>query len=159
MKPLSVDKFISKKCTFLSTMVYDPERYKWDMNLDGLSTTPGIYFIVRGSFDESTKFDILKVGKADGKRGLRGRMQSYTSVSVNRKDSDRTIMYVHDSMRSLLDDNGKHCELKLYYFAIPLETILFEGYKCETSVIRSFERSLSIKAGEEGHSMLLSGQD
>lgn len=159
MTPLSVDNFISQKCTFLSTMVYDPEKYKWVMTLDGVSTAPGIYFIVRDSSNKSTKFDILKVGKADGKRGLRGRMQSYTSDSSNRKDWDRTIRYVHNAMRSLLDDTGEHCEIKLYYFVIPMETTLFEGYTCETSVIRSFERNLSIKAGEEGHSLMLSGQD
>jgi hypothetical protein len=158
-KNLSVDKFISKKCRFLSTMVYDPERYGWEINLDGLSTMPGVYFIVRDSLNKSSKFDILKVGKAEGKRGLRGRMQSYTSTSVARKDWDRTIRYIHDSMRTLLDNKGKHCEIKLYYFEIPMQTTLFEGYELNMSIIRSFENALSLQAGKEGHSMLLSGQD
>jgi hypothetical protein len=42
---------------------------------------------------------------------------------------------------------------------LPMTKVLFEGYELETSMIRSLEKTLSIQATQEGHSMLLSGQD
>ena len=159
---MTVEEFILTKATYMSTMTYDKERYGWDIP-DLPTKTPGIYFIVRGGEHRvslgKSKLDILKVGKAEGKYGLRGRMQSYTSTSVNRKDWDRTIQYVHNAMHSLLDKKGNHCDLHLYCLEMPMSKVLFEGYELEASIIRSLEKTLSIKASSEGPSMLLSGQD
>ena len=155
---MTVEQFILTKATYMSTMTYDKERYGWDIpNLP--SKTPGIYFIVRDKSSTDPTLDILKVGKAEGKYGLRGRMQSYTSTSVNRKDWDRTIQYVHNAMHSLLDKKGNHCDLHLYCFEMPMSKVLFEGFELEASIIRSLEKTLSVQATGEGHSMLLSGQD
>lgn len=163
---MTVEDFILTKATYISTMVYNKERYGWDIPILP-SNIPGIYFIVRsGSFRETVsrdvekpRLDILKVGKAEGRSGLRARMYSYTSTSVNRKEWDRSIKYVHNAMHSLLDENGKHCDLHLYCFEIPMRKVIFEGYELESSIIRSLEKTLSIQASFDGHSMLLSGQD
>lgn len=157
---MTVENFILSKAVYISTMEYEPDRYGW--NIAALpDKIPGIYFIVRaGKFKgKGAKLDILKVGKAEGKQGLRGRIQSYSSTSINRKDWDRTIRYLHTSMQTLLDENNDHCEIKLYCMELPMTKVLFEGYELEQSMIRSLEKTLSVQATQEGHSMLLSGQD
>jgi hypothetical protein len=157
---MNTEDFILSKATLVSTMTYEPDRYGWDVPCLP-SKVPGIYFIVReGKFRrKGAKMDILKVGKAEGVYGLRGRIQSYTSTSINRKDWDRTIRYLHTSMQTLLNENNEHCKIKLYCMELPMTKVLFEGYELETSMIRSLEKTLSIQATQEGHSMLLSGQD
>lgn len=157
---MTVEDFVLSKATLVSTMTYEPERYGWDIPFLPYGI-PGIYFIVRsGKFrGKGHKLDILKVGKAEGEYGLRGRIRSYRATSVNRKDWDRTIRYLHTSMQSLLNEDNEHCKIELYCLEVPKSKVVFENYVLEQSIIRSLEKTISIQAKSEGHSMLLSGQD
>lgn len=141
---MSVKQLIETKAKFFSFMTYVERTSSFDMGQYSSENT-GIYFIVYENNLTNT-FDILKVGKADGERGLRSRLGKYRT---RRRLPTRVVM------------SGSHKDkiLSLYTFEIPMEKVLFEEYSVQTSFIRSFEKTLSIQARSEGHSMLLSGQD
>ena len=66
---VSVTNFIKDHAVFHSDMTYNCERKSF--NLDSYQkTNQGIYFIL-------DKEDILKIGKADGQKGLKGRVADY----------------------------------------------------------------------------------
>ena len=144
---MSVINFIKTRAIRHSSMKYDESRMCFLME-PYRSTETGIYFIV----DEN---DILKVGKAEGKNGLAGRLGSYRTSQVTRYPNDRTTQLLFKTMTTTHKDKW----LDMYVFEIPMSEVLFEGYAVKTSLARSFEETLSRQARLEGHSMAMSGQD
>jgi len=144
---MSVIDFVKNRATFHSHMQYDESRMCFLMDAYR-SIETGIYFILDGD-------DILKVGKAEGKNGLSGRLGSYRSSQVTRYPNDRTTQLLFKTMTTTHKDKI----LSMYVFPIPMSEVLFEGYTVKTSLARSFEETLSRQARLEGHSMTMSGQD
>ena len=140
----------SAKVTFYADMRYNPQKKSFDFVLPNqieLDKTHGIYFILDGG-------DILKIGKADGINGLRGRIKSYQANLKSRKN-DHTVDLIYSIMMGPLKDK----ELKMYIYPLPPEEVDHHGYILEAQITRSLERALSKQAKDECHSMLLSGQN
>lgn len=164
LKMKSVTKFIKTEATFLCKATYNKERYGWDMP-SCLDKTPGVYFIVKRM---GKNLEILKVGKAEGKKGLHQRIGQYRSSGVGRINGtngkyedryDRSVITIHNAMLEVEKVYGENVELEFYIHGMPKLEVLYKGYKLESSIIRSLELELSLQAKKEGHSMLLSGQD
>lgn len=146
-QPMPVLDFVRTRATYGGEMRYNAPRIGFDMPVL-TSEVPGVYFILLGT-------DILKVGKAEGKLGIKGRLLNYRSTNRSRLPFDRTCQLVHRIMTTDLKDQV----LEVYYFEVPKTETLLEGYTVLTSMARSFEELLSRQARVEGHSMLLSGFD
>lgn len=145
---MAVIEFMKKYASFHSDMTYDLTRKGFF--LDKCSdTTTGIYFIVR----KDTK-DILKIGKAEGKYGLKGRVQTYRS-KLDSRVNDKTVERIFTAMTGVLAG----VTLEMYILPIPTQTMNFNGVLVELQIARSLELALSKQAREESHSMYLSGQD
>ena len=154
---MSIAKFIKQNAKFFSQISYDRTRYGWDFsNWTTSIKQPGIYFIV---MNINGILDILKIGKAEGQNGLYQRFSYYKSSAVNRVESDRTIFPLHNAMLDVEKKYGKNCKMELHIMPIEKTLVEMHGFTVEASVIRSLELQLSIAAKNEGHSMLLSGQD
>ena len=143
---LSVLDFINTYAKFHSSMVYIPERKSFNLAISD-DDRPGIYFILNGE-------DILKIGKADGKNGLKGRIKSYKSNLSSRRQ-DPTVARIYQAMTGVL----KNQELSLYLLPLPPIRQQIMGYWLDLQMARSLEYQLSTQAKHEQHSMLLSGQD
>lgn len=147
-KQLSVFEFMRKHAKKHSDMTYDVSRRGFI--LDKCSdTSTGIYFIVR-----MDTHDILKIGKAEGKYGLKGRIQTYRS-NLSKRTGDHTVKRYYDVMTGPLE--GVMLEMRI--LPLPIETKNILGYEVEMQVARSLELLLSKQAKEERHTMSLSGQD
>lgn len=152
---MTVDQLVKKKAKFHCVAKYDPSRYGWNLqNYPNKNTGIYIMCVERDDF-----MDILKIGKAEGNEGLYKRFSYYRATSINRVDTDRCIMPIHNAMKEVEKRYGKGCEIHVYTLEIPKQETNFLGYSVESSFIRSFEKQLSLQAKREGHSMLLSGQD
>ena len=151
MSKSTVLKFMeSAKVIFYADMRYNPQKKSFDFFLSNqieLDKTHGIYFILDGD-------DILKIGKADGVNGLRGRVKSYQANLQSRKN-DHTVDLIYTIMMGPLKGKG----LKMYIYPLPPKEVEHHGYILESQMTRSLERVLSKQAKEECHSMLLSGQN
>lgn len=143
---LTVLEFMRQNAKFHSLMSYSLARKSFSMEPCN-DETPGIYFIVNGD-------DILKIGKAEGRLGLKGRMQSYRSDLSTRRN-DHTVERICAAMTGPLDN----CVLHMYILPTPTKTMDFKGLEIELQMARSLEAVLSRRARDEGHSMQLSGQD
>jgi|TARA_R110000764_G_scaffold135110_1_gene223196 hypothetical protein len=145
---VSVIKFIQEHALFHSEMAYNCKRKSF--NLDSYEkTNQGIYFIL-------DKEDILKVGKADGQTGLKGRIATYrNSLVENFKRGDSTVVLWNRVMTGSLSDRV----LSIYLLPLEPEKKLFHGVEVELSIARSLELELSKLAKQQGHSLKLSGQN
>jgi hypothetical protein len=148
---VKVIDFVMNKCTLLG-------KSKWDETTYGFSNLPppptkqtGVYFILHGK-------KIMKVGKADGVKGLYNRLSSYRGNNTSRvtgKYVDQFTVVLNEKMTTVL----KNKSLSFYYYEIPKKETTLEGFKVQTCVARSFEKELSIQARLQGHPMTLSGSD
>ena len=146
-KILSALEFVREKAKFHSDMEYSEERSGFLMD-QCKSLSPGIYFILDNE-------DILKVGKADGVYGLKGRMNSYRSNLSARRGKDHTVDRFFLHMTGAL----KNKVLQMFIYEVPVTEIISEGYVIPMNIARGLEKILSQQAKKEGHTMLLSGQD
>ena len=108
-----------------------------------------VYFILDGE-------DILKIGKADGSSGLKGRISTYRTRLVRSYETgDQTTILWHTVMTG--DLVGK----KLEMYVLPVEPIKvsFKGIDLDAMMARSLEKKLSELANDQNHSMRLSGQN
>jgi hypothetical protein len=142
---MTVLEFIKSKATFHSEMHYLKPEKSFAMNPCKIKTS-GIYFILHGD-------DILKVGKAEGKHGIQGRLWSYRSNLSKRKD-DKTVQLFEKVMTKELKDRV----LNIYFYETPPVNIKHEGFELQAHYARSLEIHLSKQAKCEGHSLLLTGQ-
>ena len=144
---VSVAKFIKDHAVFHSAMTYNCERKSF--NLDSYQkTNQGIYFIL-------DKEDILKIGKADGQQGLKGRVANYRSSLVSSfKKADSTVLRWNREMIGSLSDRT----WSMYFLPLESEKKLFLGFEVELSIARSLELELPKLAKEQGHSLKLSEQ-
>jgi hypothetical protein len=144
-------QFIKTKANFHGTMHYLPERMGFDM-LPYSSPQTGIYFIL----DSNDR--IHKVGKAEGKGGLKRRFNNYRANNCTRYHihNDKTTIMVNRIMTGPL----KNEILYMYVLEIKKEPFLYENtYTIEKSYIRALEEAISIHARSDGHPMLLSSQN
>tara|TARA_B100000787_G_C16182553_1_gene292730 strand:- start:1398 stop:1838 length:441 start_codon:yes stop_codon:yes gene_type:complete len=144
---VSVAKFIKDHAVFHSAMTYNCERKSF--NLDSYQkTNQGIYFIL-------DKEDILKIGKADGQQGLKGRVANYRSSLVSSfKKADSTVLRWNREMIGSLSDRT----WSMYLLPLEPEKKPFLGFEVELSIARSLELELPKLAKEQGHSLKLSEQ-
>ena len=142
----TVLQFMHDNAKLHSTMLYNSVRRSFAIEPCN-DPRPGVYFIVND-------VDIVKIGKAEGRYGLKGRIQTYRSNLATRKN-DHTVERIYLAMTGVLQG----CVLKMYILPLPTQSIDFKGFEIELQMARSLEAILSKKARAEGHSMLLSGQD
>ena len=162
-KNLSVVQFINKHAKLHdSNVTYDNSEYKWNIQKYP-SKNPGLYFI---TVIVDNEIVILKVGKADGVKGINHRLSQYRSSGKNRAEGkgkngkyDRTVITIHLAVQEVYKKYGKKVVMQLYTHEMPKLSVDYCGYSLESSHIRSLEKILSVQAKQEGHSMLLSGQD
>ena len=145
---MTVLEFINLIATPHDEMIYDSSRMGFDMKQSEI-TNPGIYFFVESD-------NILKVGKADGERGIRGRLNDYRKKNITKdgKPNTKTAELIDKKMRTLL--KGK--KIKVYVFEIPSKDEDIHGFKIKTNNARALELVLSRQAKDEGHQLHLSGQ-
>jgi hypothetical protein len=145
---VSVTNFIKDNAVFHSDMAYNCERKSF--NLDSYQkNNQGVYFIL-------DKANILKIGKADGQQGLKGRVADYRKSLVSMfKNGDPTVLLWNREMTGSLSDKI----LSMYLLPLESKKILFRGVEVESSIARSLELALSTLAREQGHSLKLSGQN
>jgi hypothetical protein len=144
---MKVLEFIKNNAVWHDEMKYDNTRMAFDM-ASSKNTDIGIYFIVHGK-------DVLKVGKADGKKGIAGRIQDYRSSCKARINRDNTARLMYDTMTSK-KWQGK--ALEFYTYSVPEVEMHIHGYRIKLSGARSLEEQLSRQAEKEGHSLALSAQ-
>lgn len=149
---VNVSSFIKEHFTFLG-------KSKWNHQECGfldLPTCPtknsGVYVIMLNG-------KVLKVGKADGAKGLQYRLKSYASKNKSRitgKFADQFTIRLDSNMRSP-ELSGK--SLSFYYHATAKVEKEYHGIKVETCIARSLEKQLSILCRLQNHPMTLSGSD
>jgi len=148
---VKVIDFVMSKCTLLGKSNWDETTYSFS-NLPRVPTKQtGVYFVLHGR-------KIMKVGKADGAKGLYDRLSSYRSNNTSRvtgKYVDQFTVVLNEKMTTVL----KNKMLSFYYYEIPKKETTLEGFKVQTCMARSFEKELSIQARLQGHPMTLSGND
>lgn len=145
---MNVLKFAKQNAAFHSFMIYDEDRKSFKLDSYDQSH-PGVYFILDGE-------DILKIGKADGNSGLKGRISTYRTRLVRSYETgDQTTILWHTVMTG--DLVGK----KLEMYVLPVEPIKvsFKGVELDAMMARSLEKKLSELANDQNHSMRLSGQN
>jgi hypothetical protein len=143
--------FVFDKCTLLGSSKWNSETYSFPDLPVCMTKQAGVYFVVSGK-------KILKVGKADGSKGLQTRLSSYRLNNRSRvwgNFPDQFTVTLNEKMTTLL----KNKTLSFYYFEIPKKETTLEGFKVQTCMARSFEKELSIHARLQGHPMTLSGSD
>lgn len=148
---VKVIDFIMDKCILLGQSKWDADTYSFSDLPICATRQSGVYFILHGK-------KVLKVGKADGMKGLHARLYSYRSNNKSRvvgKYADQFTAVLHEKMTTLL--KGK--KLSFYYYEIPKKETVLEGFKVHTCMARSFEKELSVQARLQGHPMTLSGSD
>lgn len=144
---MKVLEFIRSNAVRHDVIKYDGSRVAFDIK-PSKNTRMGIYFILHGK-------DILKVGKADGKKGLAGRIQDYRSSGKARLHRDKTALLIHETMTSKKWDGET---LEFYTYTLPEIEMSIHDYKIKLSGARSLEEQLSRQAEKEGHSLALSAQ-
>ena len=148
MTVLTVLEFIEQKAQFHGIMKYNEQRHSFDLEQCNI-VDHGIYFFVDG-------IDILKVGKADGKFGLKGRLNNYRYDNLQtRAEFDRTANRLYTIFE---DPKMREKSIVVWVLPVPMVESIFEGYSVQMSRARSLEEQLSRQAEKEGHSLLLSGQ-
>jgi hypothetical protein len=142
---MTVLDFVKSKAKFHSDMTYNLPKKSFIMD-PCQCTVAGIYIIMHN-------FNILKVGKAEGKYGLQGRLSSYTH-DLTKRVNDKSVQLFERVMMGPLKDKT----LQVYTYQVPAQKIMIEGYELQSHYARSLEYILSKQAMDEGHFMLLSGQ-
>jgi len=147
-----IKNIIKNYANFHSYMIYNEQKKSFDMKVLS-NVNSGIYFIVE--IDCNEKVLIHKVGMADGKKGLTGRMNTYwhNNCLTISKEKDKTITMIDRVMTNEL----KGRVLAMYYMEVPTTIISLFGYDdIKQSPIRDLECKLSVDAKKEGHPLLLS---
>ncbi|MDC0367727.1 hypothetical protein OAM91_02920 [Gammaproteobacteria bacterium] len=145
---INILNFIQEHAIFHSDMLYDESRKSFDMS-SYENNHPGIYFILDGD-------DLLKIGKADGNTGLKGRISTYRTRLVRSYETgDQTTILWHTVMTGTL----KSKKLKMYVLPVDPIKVSFKGMEVNAMMARSLEKKLSELANIQGHSMMLSGQN
>ena len=146
---MTVLEFINLYTKPHGEMSYDSSRMGFDMKQSEINN-PGVYFFVESN-------NILKVGKADGERGIQGRLNDYRKKNLTKegKPNSRTAELIHRKMQTVLQ--GK--KIKVYIYETPSKEENIKGFIIKSNSARAFELVLSRQAREEGHSMHLSGQN
>jgi hypothetical protein len=151
---MTVTQFIKKHCELHSTEVtYDEWSKSFYLRHFSDRTSRGIYFFTVGD-------DVLKVGMADGIRGFYDRFSKYNcnqASSFEKGNASATSMYY--AMQEVYKKYGKRVKMQVWVHKMDNELENYHGFTVPSSKIRGFEYAMSLRAREEGHSMLLSKQN
>lgn len=147
--PMTTLEFVKKIAKYHSEMKYDESRCSFIME-PYKNTATGVYFILDGD-------NILKIGKAEGINGLKGRVASYRLNHSKRKMTGND--YTLNRFYELMTGEFKNKILQMYIYEVPHQEVVLEGYLIKTHMARNLEKILSQQAREEQHCMLLSGHD
>jgi hypothetical protein len=138
---------------FTTTGVKFPIQIKWvhgefrfePVNLSTVPTNPGVYaFVINGK--------IYKIGDANGKLGLQGRLKQYFQRGKNRATEPTAqrfgrVMESSEFNKALID---------IYYIEASEYGVLFSEIKETYVAVRNYESDLIEKAHNEGEPMSLS---
>jgi len=137
---------------FGGKMKYSSSGFGWEWSEQKeLPTDHAVYFLL-------SSFGIEKVGKADGKGGLKQRFSRYLKVNKTLKNDDTDKRW-HRTMSSqdMLDQ-----EIQIYYITFPKETKTLKTSLGELEIKFSpasqVEKVLFLTAKREGNPMQLSGK-
>lgn len=148
-----------KKTSYAGTWSYSEDGnyagFYWDpqKNME-IPSHPGIYFLLS---DDLTA--VQKIGKAEGRGGLRQRFKQYTSKKLinGRVLTDDTDGLWFKAMKGILINK----KIDVYYYTTPPEIVNFSNFGLsfclEAHWARSFERTLNVLARSESQPMFLSG--
>ena len=132
-------------------MKYSSSGFGWEWTAkEELPSEHAVYFLL-------SSFGIEKVGKADGKGGLKQRFSRYLKVNKTLKNDDTDKRW-HRTMSSqdMLDQ-----EIQIYYITFPKETKTLKTSLGELEIKFSpasqVEKVLFLTAKREGNPMQLSG--
>ena len=133
----------------------DKEEYLKPFYEREIPTSFGIYFIVNG-------FDILKIGKASGKKGLQQRVTDYISKtyyhSKDRQARDKTAQKVLKAFRNELHDSQIDIYvIDLNEYAPDIEDKILGGI-IKVDPVRAYEIKFTQLAKEEEHTLQLMTQ-
>jgi hypothetical protein len=138
--------------TFGGRMKYSSSGFGWEWTAKKeLPSEHAVYFLL-------SSFGIEKVGKADGKGGLKQRFSRYLKVNKTLKNDDTDKRW-HRTMSSqdMLDQ-----EIQIYYITFPKETKTLKTSLGELEIKFSpasqVEKVLFLTAKSEGNPMRLSGK-
>ena len=133
-------------------MKYSSSGFGWEWTAkEELPSEHAVYFLL-------SSFGIEKVGKADGKGGLKQRFSRYLKVNKTLKNDDTDKRW-HRTMSSqdMLDQ-----EIQIYYITFPKETKTLKTSLGELEIKFSpasqVEKVLFLTAKREGNPMQLSGK-
>ena len=123
----------------------------------GLSHHRGVYFFV---LEHKGKKNIMKVGKADGKKGFAQRISEYRydqSTAFKNKRTDCLVTY--EAFKEMRKKFGDDVKLQMWLYRVDPQLIEHKGITVEASIVRDLELTLSKLARQQGHDMLLSRVD
>ena len=145
---MSVIEHIKKVAVRHGEAYYSMEEWCWKFN-PVEETRKGVYIFV------SKDGDILKVGKADGKRGLLGRLNEYWKPSKsflkNPSSSASVMKRVQEADRRVVD-------AVIYYIPLDPIQVTVSSFSIQATPARELEEFIAARAHEEGHSLLFSKQ-
>lgn len=141
----TVLELIKEHAIFHDFTKYNPDRNSFDMNICRI-TEPGVYFFLDGD-------DILKVGKGDGRIGLKGRIGNYRQKNFAASNGDAQAKMIN---RVFSTKKMQKKKLSVYVLPVPMIDSPLYGRVVQMSRARSLELQLSKQAEEEGHSLLMS---
>lgn len=148
---VNVLQYVEENFKYLGKSKWDPDKVCFGDLPPCETNSAGVYVIMH-------RKRIHKVGKADGVKGLKQRINSYTKSNLSnltRANPDTFTIALHKKMTSELE--GK--TMSVYFMETPKREEMFKGLKVEKCVARSVEKELSMLARLQGHPMLLSACD
>lgn len=149
---INVLETIKKNFIFLGKSKWNSEEYGFRELPECPCVGPGVYAFM---LDD----DILKIGKADGVKGLQSRLKNYASKNKSRVTGihqDRFTLKMNESMNSA---KLKGKSISVHYYETKVLHTNELGIKVPMTSARQLEKQLSILARAQGHSMTLSGSD
>lgn len=141
---MSVIDLIKREATYHGAAVYDLDKHRWEFS-QIIESRKGVYIFI-----DSTNQDVLKVGKADGAKGLLQRLNEY------RAESRRYLMNPSSSasvIKRAQETGPQSLEIDIYYIPITPIEIEVAGVKLSASPARELEHALHKMARDEGHSL------
>jgi hypothetical protein len=147
----TLHQHVISSAQFGGRMKYSSSGFGWEWSEQKeLPTDHAVYFLL-------SSFGIEKVGKADGKRGLKQRFSRYLKVNKTLKNDDTDKRWHRIMSQDMLGQ-----EIQIYYITFPketktLKTVLGE-LEIKFSPVSQVEKVLFLAAKDQRNPMRLSGK-
>ncbi len=144
---MSVIDQIKRKANYYKSATYNAVENRWDFP-EIAETRKGVYIFV-----DKGRNDILKIGKADGKKGISQRLNEYQANSrgfLNNPSSSASVI------KRVQETELRQLEIEIYYIPIDPVQVTIAGFNVLASPARELECTLHDMALEEGHSLRFS---